>query len=112
MKSFHVRILLFAAAAFFVLGTIPAFAQAPLEPAQLPSRTVFYLIWRGAPAPDVRKANALMALWDDADFAPVRSAFASSILSSSQEKSPSQKLTPEECRSTRHSLKMDSRSAT
>src|SRR6266481_6353708 len=37
-----------------------------------------------------------MALWDDADFAPVRSAFASSILSSSQEKSPSQKLTPEE----------------
>ena len=96
MKSLHLRILLFAAAAFFALGTIPAFAQAPLEPAQLPSRTVFYLIWRGAPAADVRKANALMALWDDADFAPVRSAFASSILSSSQEKSPSQKLTPEE----------------
>ncbi len=96
MKSLHLRIFLFAAAAFFALGTIPAFAQAPLEPAQLPSRTVFYLIWRGAPAPDVRKANALMALWDDADFAPVRSALASNILSSSQEKSPSQKLTPEE----------------
>jgi len=96
MKSLRLRILLFAAAAFFALGTIPAFAQAPLEPAQLPSRTVFYLVWRGAPAPDVRKANALMALWDDADFAPVRSALASSILSSSQEKSPSQKLTPEE----------------
>ena len=96
MKSLHFRILLFAAAAFFALGTIPAFAQAPLEPAQLPSRTVFYLIWRGAPAADVRKANALMALWDDTDFAPVRSAFASNILSSSQEKSPSQKLTPEE----------------
>src|SRR5467141_4084757 len=96
MKPFHLRILFFAAAAFFALGTIPAFAQAPLEPAQLPSRTVFYLIWRGAPAPDVRKANALMALWDDPDFAPVRSALASSILSSSQEKSPGQKLTPEE----------------
>src|SRR6267142_2368925 len=96
MKSLHLRILLFAAAAFFTLGTIPAFAQAPLEPAQLPSRTVFYLIWRGSPAPDVRKANALMALWDDPDFAPMRSALASSILSSSQEKSPSQKLTPEE----------------
>lgn len=96
MKSLHLRILFFAVAAFFALGTIPAFAQAPLEPAQLPSRTVFYLIWRGAPAPDVRKANTLMALWDDADFAPVRSALASNILSSSQEKSPSQKLTPEE----------------
>jgi hypothetical protein len=96
MKSLHFRILFFAAAAFLALGTIPAFAQAPLEPAQLPSRTVFYLIWRGAPAPDVRKANALMALWDDADFAPVRSALASNILSSSQEQSPSQKLTPEE----------------
>src|SRR5229473_915902 len=87
MKPFHLRILLFAAAAFFPLGTIPAFAQAPLEPAQLPSRTVFYLVWRGAPAPDVRKANALMALWDDPDFAPVRSA---------QEQSLGQKLTPEE----------------
>lgn len=96
MKSLHLRILFFAAAVFFALGIIPAFAQAPLEPAQLPSRTVFYLIWRGAPAPDVRKANSLMALWDDADFAPVRSALASSILSSSQEKSPGQKLTPEE----------------
>ena len=96
MKSLRLRIFFFAAAAFFALGKIPAFAQAPLEPAQLPSRTVFYLIWRGAPAPDVRKANALMALWDDADFAPVRSALASNILSSSQDKSPGQKLTPEE----------------
>src|SRR6266481_2752015 len=96
MKPLRLRILFFAAAAFFALGTIPAFAQAPVEPAQLPSRTAFYLIWRGAPAPDVRKANALMALWDDPDFAPVRFALASSILSSSQEKSPGQKLTPEE----------------
>src|SRR3981189_1134934 len=96
MKSLHLRILFFAAATFFVLGTIPVFGQAPLEPPQLPSRTVFYLIWRGAPAPDIRKANALMALWDDPDFAPVRSALASSILSSSQDKSPGQKLTPEE----------------
>src|SRR5467141_4810896 len=96
MKPFHLRILLFAAAAFFPLGTIPAFAQAPLEPAQLPSRTVFYLVWRGAPAPDVRKANSLMALWDDPDFAPVRSVLASNILSSSQEKSPDEKLTAEE----------------
>ncbi len=96
MKSLHLRILFFAAAALLFFAAGSAFAQAPLEPPQLPSRTVFYLIWRGAPAPDVRRANALMALWDDADFAPVRFALASSILSSSQEKSPGQKLTPEE----------------
>src|SRR5260370_37267015 len=96
MIPLRLRILFFAAAAFFALGTIPAFAQAPLEPAQLPSRTGFYLIWRGAPAADVRKANALMALWDDADFAPVRAACASNILNSSQEKSRTQKRTPEE----------------
>jgi len=96
MKSLHLRILFFAAAALLFFAAGSAFAQAPLEPPQLPSRTVFYLICRGAPAPDVRRANALMALWDDADFAPVRFALASSILSSSQEKSPGQKLTPEE----------------
>src|SRR5882724_4243811 len=96
MKRLHLHVLLFTASAWAALGTIPALAQAPLEPAQLPSRTVFYLIWRGAPAADVRKANSLMALWDDADFAPVRSALASNILSSSQEKSANQKLTPEE----------------
>src|ERR1700687_1222271 len=96
MKSFQLRIFLFAAPAFFALGTIPAFAQAPLEPAQLPSRTVFYLIWRGAPAPDVRKANSLLALWDDPDFAPVRSALATNMLSSSQDKLSSARLTPEE----------------
>src|SRR5467141_2123955 len=96
MKPINVRMLLFSAAVFLATGTIPAFAQAPLEPAQLPSRTVFYLIWRGAPAADVRQANSLMALWDDPDFAPVRSALASNILSSSQEKSPKEKVTPEE----------------
>jgi len=96
MKPLNLCILLFAAAALLFFAAGPAFAQAPLEPAQLPSRTVFYLIWRGAPAADVRKANSLMALWDDPDFAPVRSAMASNILSSSQEKSPKEKLTPEE----------------
>jgi hypothetical protein len=49
-------------------------AQAPLEPAQLPSRTAAYLIWRGTPAGDARKANSLLALWDDPGFAPVRAA--------------------------------------
>jgi hypothetical protein len=96
MKSLNFRILLFAAAALLLLAVGSAFAQAPLEPAQLPPRTVFYLVWRGAPAHDVRKANSLMTLWDDPDFAPVRSAIASNILSSSPEKPSKGKLTPDE----------------
>jgi hypothetical protein len=99
MKPIRIRTLLATAILAVTLlgvGTNPARAQAPLEPAQLPSRTVFYLIWRGAPAPDVRKANSLLALWDDPDFAPVRSALATNMLSSSQEKAPAAKQTPEE----------------
>jgi hypothetical protein len=81
---------------FALIGVRPARAQAPLEPSQLPARTTFYLIWRGAPAADVRKANSLLALWDDPDFASVRSAMAAGMLSSSGEKSSQNKLTPYE----------------
>jgi hypothetical protein len=81
---------------FMMAGACTTRAQAPLEPAQLPSRTTFYLIWRGAPASEARTANSLLALWDDPDFAPVRSALASGILSSSGEKSSQPKLTPQE----------------
>lgn len=90
------RNILFLAVILAVAGGKPARAQAPLEPSQLPARTMFYLIWRGAPAADVRKANSLMALWDDPDFASVRSALAAGMLSSSGEKSSQSKLTPEE----------------
>jgi hypothetical protein len=96
MKSFCLRTFFFAATVFVFLPANYAFAQAPLEPSQLPAHTIFYLIWRGAPAADVRKANSLLALWDDPDFAPVRSALATNMLSSSQEKSSNAKLTPEE----------------
>jgi hypothetical protein len=51
-----------------------AHAQAPIEPGQLPARTSFYVVWRGEPSGDLRKANNLFALWDDPDFAPVRAA--------------------------------------
>jgi hypothetical protein len=51
-----------------------AHAQAPIEPAQLPARTTFYIVWRGAPTGDIRKANNLFAMWDDPDFAPTRAA--------------------------------------
>lgn len=63
-----------------------AAAQAPLEPAQMPARTLFYLIWRGMPAGDVRKANSLFALWDDPGIAPARDALAQNLFDSSKQK--------------------------
>lgn len=71
-------------------------AQAPLEPAQMPSRTSFYLIWRGTPGGDARKTNALFALWDDPDFAPVRAAMFANMTSPSQQDASKPALTPEE----------------
>jgi len=65
--------------------------QAPLEPAQLPPNTVFYLIWRGSPPASARAANHLLALWDDPEFAPVRSALAESLLNNSQKAASAEK---------------------
>jgi len=70
--------------------------RAPLEPAQMPPRTMFYLIWRGAPSPDARKENSLLALWDDPDFAPVRAAMGTSLFGNSKRDATDQKLSPEE----------------
>ncbi len=61
-----------------------AAAQEPLAPERLPAKTTFYLVWRGAPAASVRKANSLLALWDDPGFAPVRSAITEGILKNSE----------------------------
>ncbi|HKV63983.1 MAG TPA: hypothetical protein VJO16_18895 [Candidatus Acidoferrum sp.] len=100
MKTLNVRIILPIAALLLMAGTIPARAQAPLEATQMSPRTLFYVIWRGVPGADARKANSLLALWDDADFAPVRSAMAAGLLNSatekSGEKSAQTKLTPEQ----------------
>jgi hypothetical protein len=71
-------------------------AQAPLEPAQMPSRTSFYLIWRGTPAGDVRKTNALFALWDDPDFALVRAAMFENMTSAAEKDASKPGLTREE----------------
>lgn len=62
----------------------PCAAQLPVEPAQLPARTVFYLLWRGTPTGEVRKSNALLAVWDDPDFASARASFVETVLSSPQ----------------------------
>jgi hypothetical protein len=71
---------------FIILAALlaPALrAQAPIEAAQLPARTSFYFLWRGTPAGDARKTNALFGLWDDPDFAPVRSAMFENMVSAS-----------------------------
>src|SRR6266436_2417487 len=96
MKILSRRILLPIMTVLCVCVPNAARAQAPLEPAQMSPRTMFYLIWRGVPPPDVRKANALLALWDDADFAPVRSAMVAGMMGSSEEKSAQAKITPEQ----------------
>jgi hypothetical protein len=71
-------------------------AQAPLEPAQMPSRTSFYLIWRGTPAGDERKSNALFALWDDPDFASVRAALFENMTSAAEKDASKPGLTRDE----------------
>lgn len=80
---------------FFCVGAV--FAQAPLEPAQMPPQTLFYLLWRGAPPASARAANSLLALWDDPDFAPVRSGLAENLLRDSRKsRSKNSPLTAEE----------------
>jgi hypothetical protein len=96
MKTLRLGMVLPIAALLYMAVANPANAQAPLEPAQMSPRTLFYVIWRGVPGAEARKANSLLALWDDADFAPVRSALAAGVLSSSGEKSTQTKLTPEQ----------------
>ena len=71
-------------------------AQAPLEPSQLPARTSFYVIWRGAPAGEARKNNALLGLWDDADFAPVRAAMVDALMNDAKKQKDKPGLTREE----------------
>jgi hypothetical protein len=61
-------------------------AQAPLEPAQMSANTAFYVVWRGLPPVEARKANSLFALWDDPDFAPARAAMMDNFLKDSNNK--------------------------
>jgi hypothetical protein len=92
MKVMQKHCLLLAATIFF-LGANAAFAQAPLEPAQMPANTTFYLVWRGQPNAELRKTNSIAALWDDPGFAPVRSSVADAMLKSSGEKPTENRLT-------------------
>jgi hypothetical protein len=95
MKMIRTRCLpLFAGIFLLCAGTLSA--QAPLEPAQLPANTAFYLVWRGQPSAEIRKTNSIAALWDDPGFAPVRSSIANALLKNSEEKSTDKKLTREQ----------------
>ena len=89
MKTIRPQIFAFLILVFTLLSCDRAWAQAPLEPAQMPARTMFYIIWRGTPAGDARKSNSLLALWDDPDLAPMRAAALQNMQSSSA-KDPSQ----------------------
>ena len=89
MKTTRPQIFAFLILVFTLLSCDRAWAQAPLEPAQMPARTMFYIIWRGTPAGDARKSNSLLALWDDPDLAPLRAAALHNMQSSSA-KDPSQ----------------------
>ena len=96
MKITRWRVCALVLVMFIFLVCDRAAAQVPLEPAQLPPRTSFYLLWRGAPAQNVRSANSLLALWDDPDFAPVRSAMFENMMRSSEKDSSKQALTRDE----------------
>jgi hypothetical protein len=73
-----------------------AAAQSPLEAAQLPARTSFYLVWHGSPAGDARKNNALMSLWDDPDLAPMRAAMVDAIMNDANKQKEKPGVTREE----------------
>ena len=77
-----------AALLVLILALAPAraSAQSGLDPGQLPKETAFYLAWHGMPSGDARKGNALLALWDDPDFAPLREHLFDALLADSAKK--------------------------
>jgi hypothetical protein len=95
MSSSHLRglVCILVISIFYCARSV---AQAPLEPAQMPARTSAYMIWRGTPTGDTRKANSLLALWDDPDFAPVRAAMFENMTAAPEKDSSKQSLKREE----------------
>jgi hypothetical protein len=72
---------LFPSLVLLLWAAPPLPAQQSLDPTLLPSRTIFYLAWHGAPPPEVRHANAVMSLWDDPDSAELRNSVVQRLLS-------------------------------
>src|SRR5712692_10976154 len=100
MKLVRPQILPLLILVFTLLSCDCAWVQAPLEPAQMPARTTFYVIWRGTPAGDARKGNSLLALWDDPDLAPLRAAALQNMQSSSAKDPNKPQLSREEIEQT------------
>jgi hypothetical protein len=100
MKAMRLQIVAFLILVFTLLSCDRSWAQAPLEPAQMPARTMFYVIWRGTPAGDARKSNSLLALWDDPDLAPLRAAALQNLQSSSAKDPSKPQLSREEIEQT------------
>jgi hypothetical protein len=92
MNASVVRLKLGFACAIGLIACAGISAQAPLEPAQMPARTSFYVLWRGAPPADARRANSLLSLWDDPDLAPVRAAMFENFQSNSEKDASKPKL--------------------
>ena len=93
MNTSTVRVKLGLVFVISLVASLGVSAQAPLEPAQMPARTSFYLLWRGAPATQVRRANSLLAFWDDPDMAPLRAAIFENFQSKSEKNAGKPALT-------------------
>ena len=100
MKRIRPQIPALLILVFTLLCSDGTWAQAPLEPAQMPARTTFYVIWRGTPVGDARKSNSLLALWDDPDLAPLRAAALQNMQSSSERNPSKPQLSREEIEQT------------
>src|SRR5260370_38777623 len=100
MKPTRAELLALLILVFNLLCSDRTWAQAPLEPAQMPARTTFYVIWRGTPVGDARKSNSLLALWDDPDLAPLRAAAMQNIQSGSEKDPSKPQLSREEIEQT------------
>jgi hypothetical protein len=95
MPARYFRYVCLMVFSLLLFGVTASFAQAPIEPAHLPKRTTFYVLWRGTPSSDLRKNNSMLALWDDPDFGPVRAALFNSM-NNSEKKKGKEPLTREE----------------
>jgi hypothetical protein len=74
----------------FLVYCSSAPAQSPVDPGNLPGRTLFYLYWHGTPSGEVRKTNSLFAFWDDPELAPTRDSLIQSLLTNAT--NPNNKL--------------------
>lgn len=93
------RLARFLAIVFAVVGLLcssQSAAQTPVDPGQLPGRTIFYVLWRGTPRGEIRKSNSLYALWDDPDFVTARASFIESVMNNAEKPKDKPALSREE----------------